>query len=309
MKKYLVALGIGSLLVLSACNGEGEESSSDEAEAEENDGDEDEGNGENEEETEMHDIDFEPQSGMRDDSIIVEGETNFMDGTEIEYRVAGVNNTGDEKEGSVIVEDGWFDQDIDVSGFSDDEVGVTLGYFSESQSDDVQEKYGQNGEYIENDDIMQGEIIFEDFYTLPASSAEDAIDEDDTAEIVEGEPMEIDDYTLTVQDYRLGSSYDGEDALVIEYDWVNDSDENASPHMTFSFTAYQDGVETERVSMVEDVDLGTGQRDVQPGGEIEGAETVVGIEYMDEELELELDVLISFDSDPYTTTIDLDDIE
>ncbi|QQK75845.1 DUF5067 domain-containing protein [Salicibibacter cibarius] len=289
MKKYLVALGFGALLVLSACGESDNEDGAEEAEAEET----------KEEEPETHEIKIEPQSAMENDSIIVEGETNFEDGTEIEYRVT--DSDGDQQDGIFNVEDGSFDEEIDVSDFTEGEIEVLLGYFSEMQPDDIQEIYGQNGEYIEHDDLEDGNLIFGDYYTIEG--------DDEDAEIVEGEAMEIDDYTLTVQDYALSTDHEGDDVLVIEYDWVNDSDENAAPHMTFSFTGYQDGVETGREGVVEGVDLGTGQSDVQPGGEVEGAETTVGIDDMDKELELELDVLISFDSEPYTTTIDLDDVE
>ncbi|QQK78664.1 DUF5067 domain-containing protein [Salicibibacter cibi] len=182
--------------------------------------------------------------------------------------------------------------------FASDEDNESEESESEEEMDDVTEEVDAGATEEEEQDTEEG---------VNEENIEEA--DDENAEIVIGESMEIDDYTLTVQDYTLSTDHDGDDVLVIEYDWVNNSDENASPFMTFIFTGYQDGVETDSEGIVEDVDLETGQNDVQPGGEVEGAETTVGINDMDEELELELDVLLSFDSDPYTTTIDLEDLE
>lgn len=133
--------------------------------------------------------------------------------------------------------------------------------------------------------------------------------EDSDREIVLGEPMQLEDYTMTIQSYSLGTDYEGKDALIVTYDWENNSDDSASPFMTFILKGFQDNVETESVFMVDGVDAGTGQKEVRPEGKIEGAQTTVGIDDLEQPLELELDVLISFTSDPYTTTLDLSTIE
>lgn len=79
--------------------------------------------------------------------------------------------------------------------------------------------------------------------------------------------------------------------------------------MTFMLKAFQDGVETTDVFMVKGLDLGLGQKEVRPAGQIEGAQAVVGIDDLNKELELELDELLSFKDNPYTTLIDLSTIE
>jgi len=139
--------------------------------------------------------------------------------------------------------------------------------------------------------------------------SEEETAEETTNEITLGEPMEIGDYTLTIQSYNLGTDSEGKDALIINYDWVNNSEEATTPFMTFSLKGFQDGVETSDVFMVDGVDLGIGQKEVQSGGQIEGAQAVVGIDDMSIPLELELDELITFEENAYTTEIDLSTIE
>jgi hypothetical protein len=142
----------------------------------------------------------------------------------------------------------------------------------------------------------------------PEEEEEEAVEESER-EIVLGEPMQIGDYTMTITDYSLGTDYEGNDALIVTYDWENSSDESASPFMTFMLKGFQDNVETEDVFMVDGADIGAGQKEVRPEGKIEGAHTVVGINDLDQPLELELDVLISFTSDPYTTVLDLSTLQ
>lgn len=128
-------------------------------------------------------------------------------------------------------------------------------------------------------------------------------------EIILGEPIILGDYTMTIQSYKLGKDYEGKDALIINYDWVNNSDDSASPFMTFILKGFQNGVETEDIFMVDGVDLGIGQKEVRPGGIIEGAQDVVGIDDMNGPLELELDELFSFEDNARISIIDLSTLE
>src|SRR5699024_10120969 len=112
-----------------------------------------------------------------------------------------------------------------------------------------------------------------------------------------------------VTSYELGVDYEDNDVLIINYDWENNSDEEASPFMTFMFKGFQSGVETDDVFMVDGVDLGIGQKEIKAGGKIEDAQDIVGIESMDEPLLLEVDELITFESNPYTVELNLSELE
>lgn len=141
---------------------------------------------------------------------------------------------------------------------------------------------------------------------------EDLEDEEDTStenEIVLGEAIELDDYTITIQSYELTTDYEGNDALIINFDWVNNSEETVMPTMTYIFSAFQNGVETDDVFMIDGVDLGISQREVRPEGTIEGVQDQVGVNDLSEPLELELSGFLSLDSTSYTTVLDLSSLQ
>ena len=61
--------------------------------------------------------------------------------------------------------------------------------------------------------------------------------------------------------------------------------------------------------MVEGADLATSQKEIRPGGSIEGAQTTVSISDMNKPLEIELDESFSFNSEPIITGIVLSDLD
>lgn len=152
---------------------------------------------------------------------------------------------------------------------------------------------------------VQAETVIEE--SASESSMESSIE--DSREIVLGQPMELGDYTVTFQSYSLGVDYEGTNALIINYDWVNNSEETIAPFMSFMTKGFQDGVQTGDVFMVEGVDLGIGQSEVRPGATITGAQEVVAIDDLGKKLELEVEELFSFSGDAFTTIIDLSTIE
>lgn len=144
---------------------------------------------------------------------------------------------------------------------------------------------------------------------------------DDVSEATEPEPVEVDDniievgknlsladVTFTITDLSIADDYEGNQALVITYDWENNSEDSKSPYLTFSAKGFQDGVETDSAIFVDGVDLGKGQKEVKSGGKISGAHTTVGIEDMSKPLLLEIDELITFNKDPYYMEIDLNEL-
>lgn len=148
-----------------------------------------------------------------------------------------------------------------------------------------------------------------EFTDKDVEEVEEVVEESVGKEIVLGEPIELGGYTVTIQKYSLGVDYEGDNALIIEYDWVNNSEDSTSPFMTFMLKGFQDDVETDDAIMVEGVDLGIGQKEVRPGGVIKSAQSTVGISDTTKPLELELDELFSLDSNPYIAEIDLSTLE
>lgn len=123
-------------------------------------------------------------------------------------------------------------------------------------------------------------------------------------EIVLGQPFDIGDYTITIQSFTVGHDYEDKPALIFTYDWTNNSEETISPMMTYSATAFQDGVETGDVFIVEEADLASALEDVRPGVTVTGLQDYVGIDDMDKPLEFEFDEFISFDSTPLIFVIE-----
>lgn len=155
-----------------------------------------------------------------------------------------------------------------------------------------------------DDEVSTSEVV-EDVEAAEVSSEGEVVEEEKALEIVLGQPMELGDYTVTFQSYSLGVDYEGKDALIINYDWVNNSDDTTAPFMSFVTKAFQDGVETGDVFMVDGVDLGIGQSEVKPGAQITGAQDIVAIEDLSKPLVLEVEEMFSFDSEVHSTILDL----
>ena len=166
---------------------------------------------------------------------------------------------------------------------------------AEETNTDTQDKESS----VEVVESVQTETVVESSEETPENSME----------IVLGQPMELGDYTVTFQSYSLGIDYDGVNALIINYDWVNNSEDTIAPFMSFTTKAFQDGVQTGDVFMVDGVDLGIGQSEVRPGATITGAQEIVAIDDLTKSLELEVEELFSFSGDAYTTILDLSTIE
>lgn len=124
-----------------------------------------------------------------------------------------------------------------------------------------------------------------------------------------GKTLKVGKFDVTVQKYELAKDYEGKDALVIYYDWKNNSDEATAPYLSINFKGFQDGVETDSTPIIESVDYGIGQKDVKAGAELKDIQAAVSISDMSKPLELELDELITFTSNPYTATIDLSTLQ
>lgn len=121
--------------------------------------------------------------------------------------------------------------------------------------------------------------------------------------LVLGKPIAFDNFTITVQSIEMTEDFRGDPALKITYDWTNTSDKTTRPFITFGFKAFQNGVETDGPLAVKGVDFGTGQREVQPGATITGAERAVGISDINAPLELHLVEYVVLRPDTYKMVI------
>ena len=100
------------------------------------------------------DIEFDYNAYIEDDVVYIEGETNLLDGAIIHYEVDTLDVLSDEMyDGNITVQDNSFYQDIDISNLEGEDVEVWLAFWPHSQSEDIQEVYGQWGENLEGDTI------------------------------------------------------------------------------------------------------------------------------------------------------------
>jgi len=228
----------------------------------------------------------------------IEGVTSSFDSfdliSESEITVAGT--TAYQYNYDNVVSDEELKTSVVIFDYYDGVMSLFMGTSSQSDKD-----------YSNEFENILSSIEFTDEAMLEVE--EKVVEESAGNEIVLGEPIKLGEYTLTIQKYSLGVDYEGNNALIIEYDWVNNSEDSATPFMTFMLKGFQDDVETEDAIMVEGVDLGIGQKEVRPGGVIEGAQSTVGISDTTKPLELELDELFSLNSNPYIAEIDLSTLE
>lgn len=125
-------------------------------------------------------------------------------------------------------------------------------------------------------------------------------------EIVLGQPMEFETFTITIQNYELIKDAEDKDALLIVYDWENTGDAIQAPFMSFIIKGFQDGVEVDESPFVmEGADYELAQSDVQPGAKVEGANDVLELNDINVPLEIELDEFITFEPNPYKAVLDL----
>lgn len=82
---------------------------------------------------------------------------------------------------------------------------------------------------------------------------------EEAAEVVES------DYEVTIDDTKVVQDYEGNDALVVTYSWVNNSDEATSAAVALMANAFQNGVELEYAVVLEGADTDGEMKEVKPG--------------------------------------------
>lgn len=102
-----------------------------------------------------------------------------------------------------------------------------------------------------------------------------------------GDSFETGPYTVTVNSIRKSKDYEGNPAIVINYDWTNNSEDTTSWLGSIFTQVFQDGVSLERAFIVEDKDSDMSMKDVRPGTTIEGIEEAF-VTTSENELEIEV---------------------
>lgn len=182
---------------------------------------------------------------------------------------------------------------------------LLIGIFGSSSNDSENNAESTTESTTENAAEQEAEIS----QAQDEETSDEPQGDESSNELVVGETMSFDSFNITITDMSLGTDYEGNNVLIYTYDWENTGEEPTMASMSFSLRGFQDNVETQSISFVEGLNLEAGQREVRPGGTVEGAQNSVGIDDMSQPLELELEETFSFSGEPYTTTVDLSELQ
>lgn len=84
----------------------------------------------------------------------------------------------------------------------------------------------------------------------------------------------VGDYDVTIGDCAFTTDIDGNNAIIVNYDFTNNSDEDIAPFVGISMTAFQDGVQLEAAFVMDTTvyDAGIGQKQLKPGASLTGCQ-------------------------------------
>jgi len=123
-------------------------------------------------------IEFDYDIYIENNIVYIEGETNLVDGSLLNYEVLNLDNIEDEIfNGYITVEDSSFYKEIDVSNYNEGRIEVWLSLHPHLQPKSIQEKYGEWGENLEGDPI--------EFKETPWTDKRDGFNEIDIIHILE----------------------------------------------------------------------------------------------------------------------------
>lgn len=113
----------------------------------------------------------------------------------------------------------------------------------------------------------------------------------------------VGDYKCVVKGAKLCKDWSGKDAVLITYEFTNNSDSAVSFDVALDARAYQDGVGLETAILDEDTDYL--DVDIKPGVTKE-VKKAYNLRDTSTEIEIEVSELISFSDDKIVTTVEID---
>lgn len=127
---------------------------------------------------------------------------------------------------------------------------------------------------------------------VASESAQAAPEPEDTAS--EEEPAANSDYAVTIGDATQAKDYEGKPALVVDFTFTNNSEDDANFMFAVTAKAFQDGVELESAILLDGADgIQDSLKDVKPGSTITVQQAYVLEDTTD--VTVEVSELISFD--------------
>ena len=135
-----------------------------------------------------------------------------------------------------------------------------------------------------------------------ASSASET--EESTTTVGEGV---LGDYYIKLTGVTVAEDYDGNPALIVNYDFTNNSDEAANAMWSLNIDVFQNGLELETAVIADSsvYDSGQSMRDIQTGATLSCQDAFV-LEDTTSPVEIHVSELISFDDTEVTATYNLE---
>lgn len=160
MRKKLLIILVGSILVLAACDSKKDEELEDEVMTEDTDNVETETTDQEQDNVEEIEVNFSTSTFMVNDTILtVNGESDLEEGVEVTVGIGnmqddylevpvGVGNTNYLEEKTLTKSDGSFELEVDVSSFALSDYTVVVGFFAVANTGIAAETYGDTGQFI-----------------------------------------------------------------------------------------------------------------------------------------------------------------
>lgn len=111
---------------------------------------------------------------------------------------------------------------------------------------------------------------------------------------------DLGDYHIKFTGFELAKDYDGNDALLVHYDFTNNSEDTTSACVALYVKAFQNGVELEPAFLTEDYGAENELKDIRPGTTLDITEAFVLTDTTT--VELEATELISLSDDMVVAT-------
>lgn len=115
---------------------------------------------------------------------------------------------------------------------------------------------------------------------------------------------DLGNYHIKIVSATLAKDYEGNSALVVTYEWTNNSEEEQMFSTAFSAKAYQNGMECTSAFLVDGVDAEKSLTNIKPGVTMEVQEAYELNDLSD--VEIEVTEWISFDDDKVVKTFTLE---
>lgn len=144
----------------------------------------------------------------------------------------------------------------------------------------------------------------EDDASTDAASSDEVTTTDSSSSQETASEGDLGDYHVAIKDYSLGKDYEGNDVIIITYDYTNNSEDSTAFDVATVCYAYQDGIELEHAYVMDDsteYDDGSSMKNIKTGVTIE-VQNAYLLSNTDSPVDVEVIEFISFSDEKIEKT-------